>query len=821
MDCPVLKYDHKDFEVIIQTDEIQSAWERFQGRINYRNDWTEETSKAREYCAYDVSQGCTIMLYDYAARDLLEIEAKKEYWPVIYETNKYHIIIKFKDSVLYKDTKPRVKHIRNDIEKSFYFNYNQLSGEVSFLNEPGLFRLGFEYQDKEGKLQEGWFSFHVVSPKLDVKRDYHSILHAVNAGFEGLIFRYCSLTMQQLREGHHRPLEVWMQVFESVVSNYLKNVDRIIKNPHSKVRTQVLHAHADRIKRWTPAMEEEYAEKKAAEKLDEHYFRYSVYDKTVNSMENRFVKYTLQQIGKQLENVFSTVLNRPLTEISQSYIDRWKKYQSTIQKYLKHPFFDAVGKFEGMRQESLVLQGRMGYQQVYKNWLKLRKGIDFYQGTTNIGTLQIWEIYELWCFIKVKQMILRILQLDPQSPLITEPHGSLVHYQKSLSGNKSADYRVVIQYPTIDDTLEANEEDAAFAEQLAKHQGDVISIHYQHTFSRVREDDFDVRTMTTEQRPDIIVNIKKANGEVLTYLYDAKYRVWSDSNLDKTEDWYERDNEAMELLQGADYPPADAINQMHRYRDAIYYGLSDAERPKSKEVIGGYVLFPGRGDQESIENRFYSKSIQQVNIGAFPLLPVGKQADDTDPEGPQLYAHLKEILLEKETMYHHIEDAVPQRGLTYIPTDDIPDADMLPRYYLERYKDAEILIGVCKGDRYMDWILQNKLYNIRIDEQREGGFKRSELFKRQPKFVIIYNEETYVYRAFLSEKGKTWSKEQMETSGYPNVKSDQYYVFPLNEEVNIGDYNIRNFVNWYCTNNQLGVNTPVFTKVEELLKHKK
>lgn len=821
MDCPVLKYDHKDFEVIIQTDEIQSAWERFQGRINYRNDWTEETSKAREYCAYDVSQGCTIMLYDYAARDSLKIEPKKEYWPVIYETNKYHIIIKFKDDVLYKDTKPRVKHIRSDIEKSFYFNYNQLSGEVSFLNEPGLFRLGFEYQDKEGKLQEGWFSFHVVSPKLDVKRDYHSILHAVNAEFEGLIFRYCSLTMQQLREGHHRPLEVWMQVFESVVSNYLKNVDRIIKNPHSKVRTQVLHAHADRIKRWTPAMEEEYAEKEAAKKLDEHYFRYSVYDKTVNSMENRFVKYTLQQIGKQLENVFSTVLNRPLTEISQSYIDRWKKYQSTIQKYLKHPFFDAVGKFEGMRQESLVLQGRMGYQQVYKNWLKLRKGIDFYQGTTNIGTLQIWEIYELWCFIKVKQMILRILQLDPQSPLITEPHGSLVHYQRSLSGNKSADYRVVIQYPTIDDTLVANEEDAVFAEQLDKHQGDVISIHYQHTFSRVREDDFDVRTMTTEQRPDIIVNIKKANGEVLTYLYDAKYRVWSDSNLDKTEDWYERDNEAMELLQGADYPPADAINQMHRYRDAIYYGLSDAERPKSKEVIGGYVLFPGRGDQASIENRFYSKSIQQVNIGAFPLLPVGKEAADTDPEGPQLFAHLKEILLEKETMYHHIEDAVPQRGLTYIPTDDIPDADMLPRYYLEKYKDEEILIGVCKGDNYMDWILQNKLYNIRIDEQREGGFKRSELFKRQPKFVIIYNEETYVYRAFLSEKGKTWSKEQMETSGYPNVKSDQYYVFPLNEEVNIGDYNIRNFVNWYCTNNQLGVNTPVFTKVEELLKHKK
>lgn len=748
MDCPVLKYDHKDFEVIIQTDEIQSAWERFQGRINYRNDWTEETSEARKYCAYDVSQGCTIMLYDYATRDLIEVEAKKEYWPVIYETNKYHIIIKFKDGVLYKDTKPRVKHIRSDIEKSFYFNYNQLSGEVSFLNEPGLFRLGFEYQDKEGKLQEGWFSFHVVSPKLDVKRDYHSILHAVNAEFEGLIFRYCSLTMQQLREGHHRPLEVWMQVFESVVSNYLKNVDRIIKNPHSKVRTQVLHAHADRIKRWTPAMEEEYAEKEAAEKLDEHYFRYSVYDKTVNSMENRFVKYTLQQIGKQLENVFSTVLNRPLTEISQSYIDRWKKYQSTIQKYLKHPFFDAVGKFEGMRQESLVLQGRMGYQQIYKNWLKLRKGIDFYQGTTNIGTLQIWEIYELWCFIKVKQMILRILQLDPQSPLITEPHGSLVHYQRSLSGNKSADYRVVIQYPTIDQTKVTKEEDAVFAEQLVKHQGDVISIHYQHTFSRVREDDFDVRTMTTEQRPDIIVNIKKANGEVLTYLYDAKYRVWSDSNLNKTEDWYERDNEATELLQGADYPPADAINQMHRYRDAIYYGLSDAERPKSKEVIGGYVLFPGRGDQESIENRFYSKSIQQVNIGAFPLLPIGKESTDTDPEGPQLYAHLKKILLEKETMYHHIGDAVPQRGLHYTTeTIDIQPKNIFTGLvrnsdlYFEKYKEHKAKEYIIEKEPQVN-ILNAKylLPMVGSGGKIDGYYRITNLKLREGKLVLKLGE---------------------------------------------------------------------------------
>ena len=53
-------------------------------------------------------------------------------------------------------------------------------------------------------------------------------------------------------------------------------------------------------------------------------------------------------------------------------------------------------------------------------------------------------------------------------------------------------------------------------------------------------------------------------------LYDAKYRVVSDKRLDKNIE--KEDLEEMKELHGDDYPPSDAINQMHRYRDAIYYG---------------------------------------------------------------------------------------------------------------------------------------------------------------------------------------------------------------------------------------------------------
>ena len=47
MDKPVLKYTHEDFEIVVRTDNVDNAWERFQGRINYRNDWTEETSHVK------------------------------------------------------------------------------------------------------------------------------------------------------------------------------------------------------------------------------------------------------------------------------------------------------------------------------------------------------------------------------------------------------------------------------------------------------------------------------------------------------------------------------------------------------------------------------------------------------------------------------------------------------------------------------------------------------------------------------------------------------------------------------------------------------
>ena len=654
--------------ICITTDEqsTDSAWTRFKGRLRYRAEMTGAEVNPYAYCKYAASEKYQLELYRPAdIPEDMQPETGKELWPVIYETNEYWINVKFdgidKDSA-------HVQHVRADVEDAFKTVLDSngttctISGKLSFLNEPGLFRLGIVYS-KNGIRHEDFIAFHVVSPKLDVKNDYQSILQTVNRELEKDVFRYLSLTVQQMSPSRDRSkdLQIWMQVFENLAADYIKNIIRIIKNPHSKVRTMEEYKKADRIHRWTPAMEETYHEKQKDGVLDKYYFRNEVYDTTVNSMENRFVKYTLQHVGKRLNEVFSKVLTQNNTEASDSLRDKWLRHQASINHLLRHPFFSHVGRFEGMQHESLVLQSRMGYQQVYKDWLKLKKGIDIFEGTTNVGVMQIWEIYELWCFIKVKNMVCRILSNNGQYELETdEPNGPLIHYSKE----KKIDYTLQINYP----------------EEWGM-RGRFVTLHYQHIYNRHSGTQ---RTLTTDNRPDIVLNIHQPGQEELTYLFDAKYRVWSDPKLDRDieeEDVMEWEKELgdRDRLQGADYPPSDAINQMHRYRDAIYYGLDEKERPRNKEIIGGYILFPGRAKGDV--TRYFATSIKKINIGAFPLLPFGlaaeeksSQTPDFEPEGQELYNHLKSILVEKRNVYAHVKDAVPQRGLYYTdePTDIQP-----------------------------------------------------------------------------------------------------------------------------------------------------
>jgi hypothetical protein len=132
---------------------------------------------------------------------------------------------------------------------------------------------------------------------------------------------------------------------------------------------------------------------------------------------------------------------------------------------------------------------------------------------------------------------------------------------------------------------------------------------------------------------------------IFTWLFDAKYRVEQDR-----------------VNKKCDGPPIDAISQMHRYRDAIFH--LDETGASGKEVIGGYILFPGLDPVEDVRQCSYFTSITAIDIGGFPLVPGNRYQNNS-----LLEEHLKQII--HADTHSLLRKVIPQKGLKYGDTNPL------------------------------------------------------------------------------------------------------------------------------------------------------
>lgn len=624
-----------EYRLTISTATIKYAWERFERRVK---------NAASKYCEYkSLREGKLSLLFPWEYSGELHIinsELLQTEWhelhPVLFETCEYQFAVEFNHLYDTSNLKqyPKVRHSMKSVVDSFNFypygpHSGILVGSIDFLNSPGKFKFAFEYRDEDNHINNEQLELYVSSPKLDTKNDLQQIIELINQEYENYVFDYLTLTFSSfslVRKARNNNI-IWLSIFKNVVDDYFRNVRFIMSRPNNKPIRKEYYSRPNKIRRWSMQQEERY--KDLGNDAEMYLFRHEQIENTINTRENRFVKYSLHVLGKKFREIFG--------EVSSLYKDMDIEERKALSEFNKsfrqletNSFFSKVGEFEGFRQESSILQQRSGYSQIYKAWLMLKSSLDLVDGKTDIGMKKIWELYEIWCFLVMKRLIAKVLNLDLNDT-------SHIHEDKSNMLN----------------TL-LKSEMTHIVEFINPSNEDVIRLEYQHTYNR-SSDIF--KTTTTEQRPDIVVTITKPDGFVLTYLYDAKYRVQDDKNAGDLDEGADIDI--------ADYPVPDAINQMHRYRDAIYYAMKEDERPRGKEVIGGYILFPGRSEGRSVEKRYFYKSIKQVNIGAFPLLPADKDQNKDIVQSDLLEKHLQEIILHNSA-YELIEDSIPQKGLKYL-----------------------------------------------------------------------------------------------------------------------------------------------------------
>ena len=550
--------------------------------------------------------------------------------PVFYETT-YQVHCEFDNKDVHK---VHVVHTLASIADEFDFDNGQLTGPLNFVNTPGKFTFEVAYSigQIDDVLKIDWW---VVSEKLDVAEDYKTIVDRVESASSGIIYAFLSKTRNAagLSDGSTTSDAVWYDIFREFVSTYREACDYIVHRPHLKYVSHEQFMRPDRIKHWSPQLANRYQEMDRGRR-DISYFRSEDIVPEVDTVENRFVLFTLREISKRLMRFADRCSTEGAGKVSEEFVKQMRDEATALEKITHIPFFRQVGRFMGLRQESLALQRKQGYAEIYDTWLKLQRSLDLTGDGLNVGNRPIWKLYEFWCFLVIRDFLQTkykdfeggLGDVAEPSDIFEDPYDEATGEPKRSENGKKCEY-------TFRDP--GNER--------------TITLTYQMSYGAGKEsgDDPDGNfSYVVEQIPDIVMTIRVADGKVFTYLFDAKYRVMPYPSA---------------LDHKADASPHVAINDMHRYRDAILYRAQKGEK-LSQEVIGAYVLYPGRCGK-SFD---YGTIIERENIGAIPLLPCHKGEENSDKDGEKALRVFLDKILGKSESGEHLASAKSTRGTTVV-----------------------------------------------------------------------------------------------------------------------------------------------------------
>ena len=89
--------------------------------------------------------------------------------------------------------------------------------------------------------------------------------------------------------------------------------------------------------------------------------------------------------------------------------------ENELLRLKNNPFFRGMGTFKGFSQDNLVMKQAHGYKTIMEKWIELQQGYELAEGIRKLEVKDISDLYEIWCFIKVKNIVedtLRVMGKD-------------------------------------------------------------------------------------------------------------------------------------------------------------------------------------------------------------------------------------------------------------------------------------------------------------------------------------------------------------------------------------------------------------------------
>ncbi len=673
-----------------------------------------------------------------AALDCRENEYSIEGKPLFFENKLYEFDFQFLANRI--SGEPVIKHRLQAVEDAFHFSGNSLRGSVNFGNHIGWFKLLLNYQSNEKNIEQA-ISFEVLPTKMDVSTDLANIQQIIDTQYPLLHFSFAQKTEQELgrsRKPHEKFALLWLSQFESLRLDLEKGVKKILQAPHSRLLPKTKKLRAEQLKgRIPPKLEEQVRSALINNEIDRRY-KLDTKVLSVNTPENRFIKMVLTQCVRELSAFVYRVKqndaapeNNRLSHYFFEQINSWKK---PLERYLNRPFFREIGDYHGLNGESLVLHQKAGYANVYRVWQQLKLYLDVFSQHASISIKSVAELYEVWCVLELRRVLIDDLGFV------------------EVKSRKADLYKKGVEVALHDGM------GAAFNLQR---DGIKIRLAHEPLFTSTKNPKAGhIYSWITSQKPDILLEAEFEGGEKVHWIFDAKYRISSD------------DNEI-------DYAPDDAINQMHRYRDALIHihKANDGWQEKSRPIFGAFVLYPAWFSDSDTQNP-YEEAIKEIGIGAFPLLPNSN------------ITWLKDFLIDQFGLAEETGDYYKEKSADHFY---VQEAARITYTGMEssKYKDLSLAIalGTRRDKAYLEGFRQGKAqwYHLPLQTTRSKNIQRHAMREiKHCAFVVYYPnnskrriEYSYEVISVQLQKRKNISKEQAGAEMKPEDAEKEYWLFEL------------------------------------------
>lgn len=700
-------------------------------------DTSSEESAAHKSCRFTVVEGHAKFLFN--GRHVEGNDIRHE--AVFFENTEYPLLVRSNKKI--NDISLAINdHLRssNDSKSTIISDGGELYGSLNFHNQVGLTDFCIEYHI-EGETQRRRLKFmtEVLSYKLDYRSDLRTIIADIENEYAMLSASFLKDTYLSMRhhQGESNQL-IWWQIFKSCYNEIVSAAKQIIDRPKRRLRSVTRYERAERLAVLPCDMENEYQLHKDN---PAYYYRTEELVLSHDTIENRFLKYALNGMLRRFLEIKEHIITAMHIDNPMNIDTGLDLMESELTRLCNHSFFRGIGAFKGFTQDNLVMKQALGYKTIMEKWVELQQGYELEEGMRKLEVKDISDLYEIWCFIKVKNIVQDTLRdLGKQVRQVVKGRDVTRDFIPQLVYGGTMSF---INTDNIELACVSYNAEVEKAESMER--------------SAIIGTD----TLTTVQRPDIVLRLSKTydKGMKYTYLFDAKYRI-----DDKKDHQY-------------DVPPPDAIDQMHRYRDAIYYTEEGSDHAHlKKEIIAGYVLFPGRIPLEAMDNGdyYYQKSNNLIGIGAFPLRPDQESHDengaivvDANSSEQALRRQIRKWL-DDDGRKSLLKQSIPQKGLVYKSAGHV----VLVNYVKQQNWEA------CK---------ENKFCYVRI-----GDVKGSiSLASNAPTLLLIHDEQGN-HALFRLKKGeiKIFTKQDLLDKGFSPSHADYYLCYMMSSSEPIENMDI-------------------------------